>query len=77
MTAEAPPSAAAPSLAQAIAKGKLFGDRVACTHFIQDLALSRGKRAVVDKKKSGGKNIVFRCSSATPCSFQVNVRKKT
>jgi hypothetical protein len=51
----------------------LFTDRKTCTSFVQDLALSQGKRAVVDKQLSGGRNIVYRCSSKTPCSFIVRV----
>jgi hypothetical protein len=55
--------------------GKRFADRKECSVFVQNLALSQGKRAVVDKKRSGGKSVIFICSSQTPCSFQVRILK--
>ncbi|KAJ0409541.1 hypothetical protein ATCC90586_010052 [Pythium insidiosum] len=49
-----------------IEKGMLFPDRKACTTYIHDLALASGKRAIIDKSKSSGKNIRFVCNSKTP-----------
>jgi hypothetical protein len=54
-----------------IQEGLMFADRTACTAFVQDLALKQGKRAMVNTKKSGGRNISYRYSSSTPCSFKV------
>ncbi|KAJ0392748.1 hypothetical protein P43SY_010527 [Pythium insidiosum] len=56
-----------------IEKGMLFPDRKACTTYIHHLALASGKRAVIDKSKSSGKNIRFVCNSKTPCSFEIRV----
>ncbi|KAH9095697.1 hypothetical protein Ae201684P_015496 [Aphanomyces euteiches] len=60
---------------QVVYKNMTFKDRKSCTTFLQDFVLSQGKRLVVDKKASGGKSVIFRCSSPTPCSFEVRVLK--
>ena len=58
-----------------IENGMRFGSRKACTAFVQDVALSAGRRAIIDGKSSGGNNFAFRCNSETPCSFFVKVSK--
>lgn len=48
-----------------------FPSREAVKDFVHDFALAQGKRARVDRVTSGGNNITFLCTSATPCPFKV------
>ncbi|DBA02784.1 TPA: hypothetical protein N0F65_010712, partial [Lagenidium giganteum] len=45
--------------------------RKACNRHIHDFALAQGKRAIIDRKRSGGARFRYVCNSKTPCTFFV------
>ena len=55
--------------------GQFFSSKKKCTSYIENIALRKGKRAVLDVKPSGGKFFRLVSSSTTMCSFHINISK--
>ncbi|TYZ58062.1 hypothetical protein PybrP1_001293 [[Pythium] brassicae (nom. inval.)] len=51
--------------------GQTFAARTEARALVHDFALAQGKRAVEDKRRSGGNRFVYVCNSTTPCGFEV------
>uniref|UniRef100_K3XDK4 Transposase MuDR plant domain-containing protein n=1 Tax=Globisporangium ultimum (strain ATCC 200006 / CBS 805.95 / DAOM BR144) TaxID=431595 RepID=K3XDK4_GLOUD len=55
--------------------GGIFRTRAEAVDVIQAVALSQNRRAIVNKKRSGGSQFIYICNSSTPCTFEIVLAK--